>query len=67
MKTLLAGLGTAALGVAVLFTLLLALTTKLFTLRSPSGPDSMGLFVVFLFPAAASEPSSASAAEGSTG
>jgi len=53
MKTLLAGLGTAALGVAVLFTLLLALTTELFTLRPPGGPDSMGLFVVFLFPAAA--------------
>ena len=50
MKTLLSGLGTAALGLAVLLTLLLALTTKLFTLRPPSGPDAMGLVVVFFLP-----------------
>ncbi len=50
MKTLLPGLGTAALGIAVLLTLLLALTTKLFTLRPPSGPDAMGLVIVFFLP-----------------
>lgn len=50
MRTLLPGLGTAALGVAVLLTLALALTTKLFTLRPPSGPDAMGLVVVFFLP-----------------
>ena len=50
MRTLLPGLGTAALGLAVLLTLLLAVTTKLFTLRPPAGPDAMGLFVVFLLP-----------------
>jgi hypothetical protein len=53
MKALLPGLGTAALGLAVLLTLLLALTTKLFTLRPPSGPDAMGLVVVFFLPVAA--------------
>jgi hypothetical protein len=53
MKALLPGLGTAALGFAVLLTLALALTTKLFTLRPPSGPDAMGLVVVFLLPLAA--------------
>jgi hypothetical protein len=50
MRTLLPGLGTAALGIAVLLTLALALTTKLFTLRPPSGPDAMGLIVVFFLP-----------------
>lgn len=50
MKALLPALGTTALGVAVLLTLLLAVATKFFTLRPPSGPDSMGLFVVFLLP-----------------
>lgn len=50
MRTLLSGLGTTALGVAVLLTLALALTTKLFTLRPPGGPDSMGLVVVFFIP-----------------
>ena len=50
MRTLLPGLGTAALGIAVLLTLALALTTKLFTLRPPSGPDAMGLVVVFFLP-----------------
>lgn len=53
MRTLLPGLGTAALGLAVLLTLLLALTTKMFTLRPPSGPDAMGLIVVLFLPAAA--------------
>ncbi len=53
MKTLLPGLGTAVLGIAVLLTLALALTTKLFTLRPPSGPDSMGLVVVFFLPVVA--------------
>jgi len=53
MKTILPGLGTAALGVAVLLTLALALTTKLFTLRPPSGPDAMGLVVVFFLPVVA--------------
>ncbi|MBK9088787.1 MAG: hypothetical protein IPL90_06960 [Holophagales bacterium] len=50
MRTLLPGLGTAALGVAVLLTLALALTTKLFTLRPPGGADAMGLVVVFFLP-----------------
>ena len=50
MKTLLLGLGTAALGCAVLLTLFLVLTTKAFTLRPPSGPDAMGLVVVFFLP-----------------
>lgn len=50
MKTLLPGLGTAALGCAVLLTLFLVLTTKAFTLRPPSGPDAMGLIVVFFLP-----------------
>ncbi len=50
MRTLLPALGTAALGLAVLLTLALALTTKLFTLRPPSGPDAMGLVVVFFLP-----------------
>lgn len=53
MKMILPGLGTAALGVAVLLTLALALTTKLFTLRPPSGPDAMGLVVVFFLPVVA--------------
>ncbi len=53
MKTLLPGLGTAVLGIAVLLTLALALTTKLFTLRPPSGPDAMGLVVVFFLPVVA--------------
>lgn len=53
MKTLLPGLGTVALGLAVLLTLALALTTKVFTLRPPSGPDAMGLVVVFFLPVAA--------------
>lgn len=53
MRTLLPGLGTAALGLAVLLTLLLAFTTKLFTLRPPGGPDAMGLVVVFFLPVAA--------------
>ncbi len=53
MKALLPALGTAALGLAVLLTLFLALTTKLFTLRPPSGPDAMGLVVVFFLPIAA--------------
>ena len=53
MRTLLPGLGTAALGIAVLLTLALALTTKLFTLRPPSGPDAMGLVVVFFLPVGA--------------
>lgn len=53
MKMLLPGLGTAALGLAVLLTLALALTTKLFTLRPPSGPDAMGLVVVFFLPVVA--------------
>ncbi|MHB8798124.1 MAG: hypothetical protein ACYDBY_06630 [Thermoanaerobaculia bacterium] len=53
MKTLLSGLGTAALGFSVLLTLLLALTTKLYTLRPPSGPDAMGLVVVFFLPVVA--------------
>lgn len=53
MKALLPALGTAALGVALLLTLLLAVTTSFFTLRPPSGPDAMGLFVVFLLPVAA--------------
>jgi len=53
MKTLLPGLGTAALGLAVLFTFALALTTKMFTLRPPSGPDAMGLVVVLFLPVAA--------------
>jgi hypothetical protein len=50
MRTLLPGLGTAALGIAVLLTIALALTTKLFTLLPPSGPDAMGLVVVFFLP-----------------
>ncbi|HYN41888.1 MAG TPA: hypothetical protein VE129_08945, partial [Thermoanaerobaculia bacterium] len=50
MKTLLPSFGTIALGVAVLLTLLLALTTNLFTLRPPSGPDGMGLIIVFFLP-----------------
>jgi hypothetical protein len=50
MKMFLPGLGTAALGLAVLLTLLLAVTTNLFTLRPPSGPDAMGLVVVFFLP-----------------
>ena len=53
MKAFLPALGTVALGIAVLLTLLLALTTKLFTLRPPSGPDAMGLVVVFFLPVAA--------------
>jgi hypothetical protein len=53
MKTLLPGLGTAVLGMAVFLTLALALTTKLFTLRPPSGPDAMGLVVVFFLPVVA--------------
>ena len=53
MKALLPGLGTAALGLAVLLTLALVLTTKLFTLRPPSGPDSMGLVIVLFLPVAA--------------
>lgn len=53
MRTLLPGLGTAALGLAVLLTFALALTTKLFTLRPPSGPDAMGLIVVLFLPVAA--------------
>lgn len=53
MRTLLPALGTAALGLAVLLTLLLALTTKTFTLRPPGGPDAMGLVVVFFLPVAA--------------
>lgn len=53
MKMILPGLGTAALGVAVLLTLALALTTKLFTLRPPGGADAMGLVVVFFLPVAA--------------
>ena len=50
MKALLPALGTTALGVAVLLTLLLAVVTEAFTLRPPSGPDSMGLVVVFFLP-----------------
>jgi len=53
MKALLPGLGTAALGFAVLLTFALALTTKLFTLRPPGGPDAMGLVIVFFLPVAA--------------
>lgn len=53
MRTLLPGLGTAALGLAVLLTFALALTTKLFTLRPPGGPDAMGLIVVLFLPVAA--------------
>lgn len=53
MRTLLPALGTAALGLAVLLTLALALTTKLFTLRPPGGPDAMGLVVVVFLPVAA--------------
>jgi hypothetical protein len=53
MRTLLPGLGTAVLGIAVLLTLALALTTKLFTLRPPSGPDAMGLVVVLFLPVGA--------------
>lgn len=53
MRTLLPGLGTVALGLAVLLTLALALTTKMFTLRPPGGPDAMGLIVVFFLPVAA--------------
>ena len=53
MKTFLPGLGTAALGVASLLTLLLALATKLFTLRPPGGPDSMGIVVFFFIPTVA--------------
>jgi hypothetical protein len=53
MRTLLPGLGMIALGLAVLLTFLLALTTSFFTLRPPSGPDSMGLIVVFFIPIAA--------------
>jgi hypothetical protein len=53
MKALLPGLGSAALGIAVLFTLFLVLATKAFTLRPPSGPDAMGLVVVFFLPVAA--------------
>ncbi len=53
MRTLLPGLGMIALGLAVLLTFLLALTTSFFTLRPPSGPDSMGLVVVFFIPIAA--------------
>jgi hypothetical protein len=53
MRTLLPGLGTAALGLAVLLTFALALTTKLFTLRPPGGPDAMGLVVVFFLPVVA--------------
>ena len=53
MRTLLPGFGTAALGLAVLLTLALALTTKMFTLRPPSGPDAMGLVVVFFLPVGA--------------
>ena len=53
MRALLPGLGTVALGLAVLLTLALALTTKLFTLRPPSGPDAMGLVVVFFLPVVA--------------
>lgn len=52
MKALLPGLGTAALGLAVLLTFALVLTTKLFTLRPPGGPDAMGLVVVFFLPVA---------------
>lgn len=50
MRTLLPGLGAFVLGLAVLLTFLLALTTSFFTLKPPSGPDSMGLIVVFLLP-----------------
>lgn len=50
MRMFLPGLGTAALGIAILLTLALSLTTKLFTLRPPSGPDAMGLIVVFFLP-----------------
>lgn len=50
MKKILSGLGTAALGLCVLLTLLTAVTTSAFTLRPPSGPDSMGLFVLFVLP-----------------
>lgn len=53
MKALLPGLGTAALGLAVLLTFALALTTKLFTLRPPGGPDAMGLVIVLFLPVAA--------------
>lgn len=53
MRTLLPGLGTAALGLAVLLTFALALTTKMFTLRPPSGADAMGLVVVLFLPVAA--------------
>lgn len=53
MSALLPGLGITALGFALLLTFLLALTTSFFTLRPPSGPDSMGLIVVFFIPAAA--------------
>jgi len=50
MRALLPAFGTAALGLAVLLTLALALTTKLFTLRPPGGADAMGLVVVFFLP-----------------
>ena len=53
MKAFLPALGTVALGIAVLLTLFLALATKLFTLRPPSGPDAMGLVVVVFLPIAA--------------
>lgn len=53
MKALLPGLGTAALGLAVLLTFALVLTTKAFTLRPPSGPDAMGLVIVLFLPVAA--------------
>jgi hypothetical protein len=53
MRAFLPGLGTAALGLAVLLTLVLALTTKMFALRPPSGPDAMGLVVVFFLPVVA--------------
>lgn len=46
----LAVFATIALALAALLTLLLSMATSLFTMRAPSGPDSMGLFGLFLIP-----------------
>lgn len=40
-------LGTIALAIAALLTLLVAATTSFFTMKLPGGPDAMGIVVVF--------------------
>ena len=48
MSNTLALLGTIALALAALLTLLVAAMTSVFTMKLPGGPDAMGIFGLFL-------------------